>query len=265
MSTVPPQNADLATFTRALESGRWDEVLSILEQGIDLEHCVAPAFYTATNQGATPVVRWFLEAGMDPNADNGRAIVSASMRGHAETVKLLLEYGADPHRHDEIALRNAASNGHVAVARILLAHGARLHAKDDDALIVAVINRNVAMVDLLLDHGADIHARKDTPLRMAAKNSSSPELVGRLLARGADPQLAEAMLKDGSGYDESVRSAIRAFQLHQKLNQAIAEAEAVTPAAEGVSGQTQTRPALRRIGGGDPITESAPRPRAQVL
>ena len=90
----------------------------------------------------------------------------------------------------------------TAVVSVLLRAGADVHARDDEnyqPLHVAARHRSPAMVRTLLQAGAEVDARAEgyryhtgwdwTPLHLAATHNADPEVVGALLAAGADPHV----------------------------------------------------------------------------
>lgn len=117
--------------------------------------------------------------------------------------KLLLELGADTSAPDPwgptVWTAVYDSGGETDFVRILLENGADLHARgsnDWTALHVAASRGYGDVVDLLLDFGAEIDDRTNvdgclTPL-MEAAETGQVDVIRRLLARGARPDLRES-------------------------------------------------------------------------
>lgn len=100
-----------------------------------------------------------------------------------------------------MVLIEAAGNGHVEVVRMLLARGADARERDEDgarALDCAAQNGHSAVVELLLEQDAgllDLPGYHGRTALAAAAGAGQGEVVGLLLARGAD---AAARLEDGT-------------------------------------------------------------------
>ena len=151
----------------------------------------------------------------------------AASEGHAETIQALIDAGADPAVQSKAGftpLLFASRDGHIPAMRALLAAGAPAIDKTSDgtsALVLTILNGHFDAAAVLLDHGADpnapdargsaLHAiawlrRPGWPLSGAPRipngNFDSLDLVKKLLARGANPNVRVAWkeLKRG-GFD----------------------------------------------------------------
>lgn len=155
-----------------------------------------------------------IKAGADPKAlapgdENVAPIHVASGAGNAELVSRLIGLGVD--------INSATDDGHTplmhacmnstgspikkaqmkAVVKALLDAGADPKAGTDrnvTALMYAAKGDSTELVGLLLAAGADVNATVksgDTPLIAAAFSSSDPEMVRLLLAAGADVNAAK--------------------------------------------------------------------------
>lgn len=139
-------------------------------------------------------------AGVDRRTSQGRGPLHfAADENHAAIASALLARGADPNRRDmfgQTPLHLCGWQGHVEVARVLLEGGADVDARDVNGatpLSLAVTEDVPAIVDLFVDAGVAVDQLQGmgwTPL-MCAANAGQVEVVKRLLARGADPTVAD--------------------------------------------------------------------------
>jgi uncharacterized protein len=186
---------------------------------------------TAARTGVAAAVRTLLAHGAAVDAVEGwrgqTALMWAASEGHAETIQALIDAGADPAVRSKAGftpLLFASRDGHIQAMRVLLAAGAPATGKTSDgtsALVLTILNGHFDAGAVLLDHGADpnapdargsaLHAiawlrRPGWPLSGAPRipngNFDSLDLVKKLLARGADPNVRVAWkeLKRG-GFD----------------------------------------------------------------
>jgi len=174
-----------------------------------------PLIVAASHDGAVETVRLLLDKGADLRAADNlgwTALEAAAYAGDADTVRLLLQRGADPDRADKsgsTALMSAAASGNVAMIRLLLAKGARVNAANTSGdrvrhgeialklltpLMYAAPHSRAEALGELLGAGAEVNARdarRMTPLMLAvASETQDPAVVGLLLARGAEANLA---------------------------------------------------------------------------
>jgi ankyrin repeat protein len=120
----------------------------------------------------------------------------AAQSGSVDTVKALLDARADVHRADSSGrspLIYAAIEANPDVTRLLLQHGAAVNAADqfgDSPLIYAVRPGGIGVVLALLAHGADINHRNNigADAHMCSGTLKDPEILLTLLKRGADPR-----------------------------------------------------------------------------
>jgi len=114
-------------------------------------------------------------------------LISACVAGDARVVARLLAMGADPNTYDNgVVLAKTSSTD---VARLLLDYGADPDGRPDLHSVPLASAASVEMARLLLSHGADPNCADEdgwTPL-MHAVSSLQTDLVGALLAAGADP------------------------------------------------------------------------------
>jgi ankyrin repeat protein len=127
----------------------------------------AQHFYDSIRNNDLTTLRLLVaEHGTEVSGEGGMTpIVVAALFGSDDAMRLLIENGAD--------VTKPKADGLTA-----------LHA----------VWRSQAMVRLLLDHGAKVNARSDigsTPLLVAAYANGTAPVVAELLARGADPNIAE--------------------------------------------------------------------------
>ena len=186
---------------------------------------------TAARTGVAAAVRTLLAHGAAVDAVESwrgqTALMWAASEGHAKAIQALLDAGADPAVRSKAgftALLFASRDGHLDAMRALLDAGAPATDKTADgtsALVLTILNGHLDAAALLLDHGADpnapdargsaLHAiawlrRPGWPLSGAPRipdgDLDSLDLVGKLLARGADPNVRVAWkeLKRG-GFD----------------------------------------------------------------
>ena len=166
---------------------------------------------TAARTGNAGTVRLLLAHGANVNpkerVKGQTALMWAISENHSHVVELLIASGADVNAKSTggfTALMFAAQQGNVEAAHTVVEAGADVRATDaegSDALIVAIDSiirelfepekadrRHQDVALYLLDHGANPRSESAgrTPLHSAVW-TDQPELVGALLARGADP------------------------------------------------------------------------------
>ncbi|MBK8090718.1 MAG: ankyrin repeat domain-containing protein [Verrucomicrobiaceae bacterium] len=182
-----------------------------------------PPLHHAAWRNQLRVVTFLLEKGcqLDLRESAGRtALDMACAAGHLEMAKLLISKGADIHGKDKgsTPLGAALMNKRSQLARLLIEKGADVNRvfyeynKEKKAafyqtpLTMVTQQGDSALFDLLIAHKADLHASQLTtdvnklgwnypPVLIAAHNNA-PELLKRLLAAGASPELPPGMPGD---------------------------------------------------------------------
>src|SRR5438552_8414606 len=155
------------------------------------------ALFAALQRGAAGEVERVLSSGVSPNvldAEGTPALMAATLFADAKTVELLLKHGADPNRPDAsgaTALMWAVPD--VETVRLLLAHGANVNARSDSErtplLVAAAYPGTSEVLGLLLARGADLRAqdRAGTTALALAVRSADVEVVRFLVEKGLDP------------------------------------------------------------------------------
>ena len=163
-------------------------------------HINMPAFYYASEVGATGVVSRLLEEGFDPDYlsenFNSTALGATCYAGHEDVVQILLDKGASMKlatQNGMTPLHWAAEGGGKRIVQLLLRQGGQLYVNSaddegDTPLHLAARTGNEEIVQLLLDAGTDMFAtnNKDlTPLDMAL-NAGKEKVVELLVGHGFD-------------------------------------------------------------------------------
>jgi len=164
-----------APLADAIENGRRDDVLKLIEQGADVN--------AAQGDGTTPLqwaaykldvdlVERLLKRGAKAATQNrfgATPLDEGAKAANLKIVQLLLKAGApvDAANGDgETALMLAARTGSTDVVSALMGAGANVNAReawrDQTALMWAAEAADAKVVKLLIDHGADVHARAVT-------------------------------------------------------------------------------------------------------
>ncbi|MFD2701656.1 ankyrin repeat domain-containing protein [Paenibacillus shunpengii] len=162
-------------FINAAELGDTDKVLTMLEQGIDInvtDERGRTAILAATYGNKPDTVEALIQKGADLNLRDQRSdnpLLYAGAEGRPEIVKLMVEAGADTtltNRFGGTALIPAADRGHVQIVEYLLEHSDvdidHINNLGWTALLEAVIlgdggERHTQIVKLLVEHGADVN------------------------------------------------------------------------------------------------------------
>jgi ankyrin repeat protein len=130
-----------------------------------------------------------------------RDFLSAAGQGDLTRMNVLIkEVNVDARLESdgETALHRAASRGHLQAVRLLLEGGASVDAVDGEGvtpLVLAAYRGQTDVVTLLLERGAYVNAqekRNGLSSLSHAVGRGDKELVGVLLAHGADPSLKDA-------------------------------------------------------------------------
>jgi uncharacterized protein len=215
-------------LSHAARSGHLEMVDLLLARGapIDARNLAgATALYFAAEAGHPSIAQRLIERGADVKL-TGRSgispIAAAAYAGNDEIVAALLAHGADERAPDETGkppMIYAAAGARLDIVKRLLARNIDVNARYPNDLTVlmwasgpdeqAPEAQAVRVVSFLLDAGAhldDRDARGRTALMIAAEGGHA-EIANVLLARGADPSLADKAGKRAA--DLTVLSALR--------------------------------------------------------
>nr|XP_049705446.1 ankyrin-2 isoform X4 [Helicoverpa armigera] len=179
--TATPNQADASTaFLRAARAGQIEKIISLLEQGVDINVSNANglnAIHLASKDGHVEVVRELLQRGaaIDAATKKGNtALHIASLAGQEAVVKLLVQTSAQVNIQSQngfTPLYMAAQENHDGVVKFLLANGANQSLATEDGftpLAVAMQQGHEKVVAVLLE--ADTRGRVRLPaLHIAAK------------------------------------------------------------------------------------------------
>lgn len=158
--------------------------------------------HLASAYGHMSIAKLLLSQGADPNAtDNSlsTALHLAADVGQNRIVRQLLKSGVNPDSADSrgfTPLHLAAMRGHTGICRQLLSNGASPDATNLQGwtpMHLAALKGHEATVVQLESQGACVNARGEngwTPLLLACYQSE-PEVVAKLLAAKADPNMSE--------------------------------------------------------------------------
>jgi ankyrin repeat protein len=162
----------------------------------------------AAESGDLPTLRRLLDAGTPVDTRDARrrtALLAATHANQLAAARLLIERGADVNAKDQIQdspFLYAGAEGRLEILRLALAHGADLKSTNrygGTALIPAAHHGHVATVRELLATRIEVdHVNRlgwTALLEAVILGDGGPahtEIVRLLLARGADPHLADA-------------------------------------------------------------------------
>lgn len=175
-------------------------------------------FFRAVVRNDPFEIRAWVDKGFDPNArdPNGQpAIIRALLaESYDAAMGLAQSPGFDPNARNakgETPLMIAALKAQTALCKLLIARGAAVdHASGWTPLHYAASGNSLEVTRMLLAEGARIDPRapnRRTPLMLAAQHASE-EVIGTLLATGADPSIQDqngataADLARGQGRDK---------------------------------------------------------------
>lgn len=169
-----------------------------------------PLLLASRRVNSSPIVKLLLDKGADPKESNDvgvTPVMAAAAAGDLETVKVLLDRGADPNSYPQLkkpsdglasGLRTplmwAAYRNDVPMIQLLLDRGADPNKVNPfgTPLSQAAWHDSLEAAELLIARGADVNIKDPfagfTPLHWAAATETTrPNLVKLLLAKGADP------------------------------------------------------------------------------
>ncbi len=189
-----------------MSAGHKEVFAYLLSQGADVTAKTnggRTLLHQASKAGFIEVVRQLIAKGADVSVkDKGgeTPLQCAASEGHEEVVKLLVAKGAVVNvtaKNGRHPLGDAAYAGHEDVVKLLIASGAEVNLNAEDrgtALHAAANGGHSTILDLLIANGADVNINClfGTPLHLATrcrsevKDDTCAEIVGKLLAKGAD-------------------------------------------------------------------------------
>jgi len=217
MKTLLAGGADVNAKNRAGANalmwgvGDLAKVKLLLERGADVNaqagSGLTPLLIAANAEATAETVKLLLDRGADVNRATGSGftpLMAAVAGGDPEVITLLLDQRPDVKAATRVgwtALHGAASNRDVSALKRLLDLGAdanpRKNFQGRTPLMWAALAGDRATVQLLLDRGAEVNAKEElnglTALLMAAGGEGGhADVVGTLLAKGADPTATDA-------------------------------------------------------------------------
>ncbi|MFA6252272.1 MAG: ankyrin repeat domain-containing protein [Candidatus Paceibacterota bacterium] len=212
---------------RAVESGNFSEVKSLIEKGADVNATsdggeVTPLIIAIRKQ-FLEIVSLLLKSGADANfrakdLGSGTAIVEASITGNNDIVKEVLKV-KNLTTIDE-ALFYAAKDGYSEIVKILINAGANVNFSEgmfgNTSLIIA--DDNLEIVKILINAGVDVNAkdRKGNTALMYAASNGKNAIVLELINAGADVNIKNEygqtvlMVTSSAGNLEIVKALIGA-------------------------------------------------------
>jgi uncharacterized protein len=143
-----------------------------------------------------------LERAFSPKAELSSLQINAQLfraadRNCGRLARMLLDAGGSVEARDRLGampLAHAARAGHLPLVRLLLERGAPIDARDlagSTALYAAAENDRLAVLRELLEKGADPNLPGRSGPLAAAAFRDNDQAVALLLARGADPKVAD--------------------------------------------------------------------------
>ncbi len=221
-------------------------------------------------QGHVAKVHALLHEYVDVNAAQGDGMTAlhwAAYNDDVEMAELLLGAKVNFEARTRVGgitpLLLASKNGSAPLLEALLEAGANAnHASETgaSALMSAAMTGSVDAVSVLLDHEADVNARErahgQTPLMFAAWENR-PEIIKRLMADGAHPELASTVLPlNELRYDDNDMPRKRRGSQQSGGNSAMGGMTALLFAArdghmEAVAALLDTGADINHVSGGD--------------
>jgi uncharacterized protein len=218
----------------AIESGRRDAALELIEEGADVAAAQGDGttpLHWAAYQLDTDLVKRLIARGARANTANrygATPLGEAAKAANTEIVELLLEAGADVaavNADGETVLMLAARTGSTEVVQQLIDAGADVNAReawrDQTALMWAAEGAFPAVVDLLIEHGADVRARaaaNDWGSQITSEPRAQYRPTGGLTpllyaARSGCVECVQSILAAGEHVDRPTPDAVTALML----------------------------------------------------
>ena len=202
----------------AIDRGRVGITKLLFDAGAPTEELLrkrkVPPMISAIIQNNPEQVFAILEQGVSPDKPykgKATALMYATALERIDIVKILLNKGA---KTDQIqkdgtyALFLAAWTGNLPIFELLFACGDPAPKNMPDIFEVALHNGHTALVDFLINQGRDINHIDEhggTALLYAIQDNN-PEMVGMLLKKGANPNLASTVKENATPLMFAVQS-----------------------------------------------------------
>jgi ankyrin repeat protein len=263
-------------FSLALLAYRTDIVEMLLKAGADIairddndDHAIFDIIEDLTLvieeksrlEHACSLVRILVNAGMDVNMKNSAGeslFMKTCSAKYPELVELMLSHGTNINDRDAMEntpLHHAVTSGNIKITEILIAAGAEVNAvnrEGETAISSAYENNQIELVKILVNGGADTSKLpQDAGLTFKDENinkrlqeaayDGNSELIGALLKRGADVNVAESEM----GYTPLMWASMKDY--HNDSVQLLIEAGANLNARNS-KGETALMVALRESG-----------------
>ena len=218
----------------AIESGRRDAALELIEQGADVNASQADGttpLHWAAYQLDADLVQRLLQRGANANGANrygASPLGEAAKAANAEIVALLLQAGADVHAANgdgETALMLASRTGSREVVKLLIDAGADVNAREawraQTALMWAAAGAFPEVGALRIERGADVRARaaaNDWGSQITSEPRAQYRPTGGLTpllyaARSGCTECVAAILAAGEHVDRPTPDAVTALML----------------------------------------------------
>ncbi len=186
LEAIQTRDRDNEQLLEAAKAGDKDTVISLLDQGADVNHTDntgKTALMNACAKGHQKIARILIKHGADVNhADRCRmtALLDAGWNGYGEIVRLLIEQGAHVNHAGQLGktvLIATVENGYIEIVRMLIEHGAHVNHIDDKGktpLIWAAEYVDTDLAIMLARYGARI---------LSTTSADDKNLVTRILSK----------------------------------------------------------------------------------